>query len=50
MTGVEQHIGELGWTEVLPTEQGLSWSEVGLIASRESMVSQVTTMNNVRRV
>jgi hypothetical protein len=43
-------IGELGWTEALPTEQGLSESEVGLIARIQSMVGQVTTMNNMRRV
>lgn len=50
MTGVEQYIPELGWTEALPTEQGLSESEVGLIAIMKSMVGQVTTMNNVRRL
>jgi predicted TIM-barrel enzyme len=50
VTGAEQYIRELGWTEALPTEQGFSESEVGLIARIKSMVGQVTTMNNVRRL
>jgi len=50
VTGVEQYIPELGWTEALPTEQGLSESEVGLIAIMKSMVGEITTMNNVRRL
>lgn len=42
-------IGELTWTEALPTEQGVSESEAGLLEIMKSMVGQITKMNNVRR-